>query len=125
MANHRRDTKPELAVRSRLHALGYRYRVDFRALPPHRLRVDIAFTRSKIAVMIDGCFWHSCPVHATIPKSNAAYWGPKLRRNVERDIENNRLLADAGWIVLRYWEHEPASSVVKQIVTTVAAIRDG
>lgn len=125
LANRRRDTRPELAVRSRLHALGYRYRVDFRALDRQRLRVDIAFTRAKVAVLIDGCFWHSCPDHATFPKSNSTYWHPKLRRNAERDIENSRLLAEAGWLVLRFWEHESPESVVDTIAGVLEAKKGG
>lgn len=122
-ANHRRDTRPELAVRQRLHARGWRYRVDFRLAPPLRVRADVVFTRALIAVFIDGCFWHSCPVHRTEPKTNAEYWGPKLARNVERDRETDRALAELGWRVLRFWEHEDADAVVVRIEAELRAAR--
>ena len=120
VANRRRDTSPELAVRRSLHALGLRYRVDFAPLGGRR-RADIVFTRQRIAVFIDGCFWHGCPDHATIPKRNASYWVPKLRRNIERDRETDSLLRAAGWTVLRYWEHEDALSVARWIAHNVQA----
>lgn len=115
-SNRSRDTKPEIAVRKRLHAAGLRYRVDYRLLPPLRTRADIVFTRRRVAVFIDGCFWHRCPVHASSPKLNSGYWGPKLDRNAERDAEVNTALTYAGWTVLRYWEHEPAKDVAQDIV---------
>lgn len=118
-SNRSRNTSPELKVRRRLHAAGLRYRVDYRLLPPLRIRADIVFTRSRIAVFIDGCFWHSCPTHASAPKRNAAYWGPKLKRNVERDRETDASLAAAGWTVLRFWEHEPADEVARAILLEV------
>lgn len=118
VANRGRDTSPELAVRRSLHALGLRYRVDFAPLGGRR-RADIVFTRQRTAVFIDGCFWHGCPDHATIPKSNVAYWAPKLRRNFERDRETDSLLRAAGWTVLRYWEHEDAQIVARSIADNV------
>ncbi|WP_144783761.1 very short patch repair endonuclease [Microbacterium sp. BH-3-3-3] len=110
VAHRRRDTYPKLAVRRNLHALGLRYRADFAPLGGRR-RANIVFTRQRTAVFIDGCFWHGCPDHATIPKSNTAYWVPKLRRNIERDRETVSSLRAAGWTVLRYWEHEGAQIV--------------
>src|SRR6478609_2227534 len=107
-ANRRRDTGPELGVRRLLHARGLRYRVDF-APEGTRNRADIVFTRAHIAVFIDGCFWHGCPVHGTRPKSNQLYWDAKLRRNAERDAEVTARLTLLDWSVLRYWEHEPPS----------------
>ncbi|MGN8026220.1 very short patch repair endonuclease [Microbacterium sp. 22242] len=114
LANRRRDTSPELAVRQRIHAAGLRYRVDF---PPigGRRRADIVFTKRKVAVFIDGCFWHGCPIHATFPKRNSEYWLPKLQRNIERDRDTDAQLQDAGWIVLRFWEHEAPDAVAQQI----------
>lgn len=115
--NRRRDTKPELEVRRLLHAAGLRYRVDYRLAPPLRVRGDIVFTRAKLVVFIDGCFWHGCPEHRTIPKRNADYWGPKLARNIERDRETDAALEALGWTVLRFWEHErpnEASSRVRE-----------
>lgn len=120
LSNRRRDTGPELSVRRILHAHGHRYRVDYRALPARRWHVDIAFTRIRLAVFIDGCFWHGCPQHATIPKSNADYWVPKLARNIERDRECNAALVEAGWVVRRYWEHERPEEVAESIAQAIA-----
>ncbi len=102
----RRDTAPEMELRRRLHAAGFRYRVDHQPLPGLRRRADIVFTRKKVAVFVDGCFWHRCPEHGTMPASNAEWWEAKLARNVERDAETDRLLAEEGWTVIRVWEHE-------------------
>ena len=115
LSNKARDTKPELAVRRALHARGYRYRVDMRPSTQTRSRADIVFTRQRIAVFIDGCFWHGCQIHATTPKTNADYWLPKLKRNVERDLEVTGSLVSLGWTVLRFWEHELPGEVVQQI----------
>jgi DNA mismatch endonuclease (patch repair protein) len=119
LGNKGRDTKPELAVRRLLHARGYRYRVDYRPIRELRSRAEVAFTRRKIAVFIDGCFWHVCPIHATHPNANADYWGPKLARNVERDAETTVELQAAGWTVLRYWEHEAPEKVAAAIETAL------
>jgi DNA mismatch endonuclease, patch repair protein len=119
-ANRRTDTKPELALRAALHALGYRYRKDFRLdLPLRRVRPDVAFTRRKVAVFIDGCFWHACPEHGSKPKSNEWYWSPKLARNVERDRAADEALAQAGWTVVRLWEHTPLVDAVALVVDAV------
>ncbi|GIG36289.1 hypothetical protein Cpa01nite_16700 [Cellulomonas pakistanensis] len=101
----RRDTAPELALRRELHRLGLRYRVD-RALPgmPRR-RADVVFTAARLAVFVDGCFWHACPDHATQPASNAAWWREKLATNVARDRDTDARLTAQGWEVLRFWEH--------------------
>lgn len=116
--NRGRDTSPELAVRRLLHAAGLRYRVDFAPLGGRR-RADIVFTRKRIAVFIDGCFWHGCPIHATRPKANADYWGQKLDRNIERDLETTASLQSAGWTVLRFWEHEAPTDVAETISRAV------
>lgn len=113
--NKRKDTAPELAVRRRLHAMGLRYRIDHPPVPGLRRRADIVFTRRRIAVFIDGCFWHSCPLHATTPKQNAEYWLPKLATNVERDRDTDARLTAAGWTVLRYWEHEAPELIAAEI----------
>lgn len=123
LSNRHRDTKPELAVRQLLHAQGLRYRVDHRVLPGQRLRVDIAFTRRRLAVLIDGCFWHGCPSHATYPKSNVDYWLPKLERNRQRDLETNLALAEAGWVVLRFWEHERTKDIADAISEKLEELR--
>ncbi len=115
LSNKARDTKPELLIRQALHARGYRYRVDLRPSDKVRSRADILFTKQKIAIFIDGCFWHGCPIHATAPKANADYWLPKLKRNVERDLEVTSALELLGWTVLRFWEHETAGEVVERI----------
>ena len=117
-SNRGRDTKPEVAVRRLLHAAGLRYRVDFAPIGGRR-RADIVFTRKHVAVFIDGCFWHGCPFHATRPKANADYWGPKLDRNIERDRETTAALESAGWAVLRFWEHETPSDVATSIATVI------
>lgn len=111
-----------MAIRRLLHSRGLRYRVDYRPGKFTRSRADIAFTRQRIAVFVDGCFWHGCPAHRTLPVSNAGYWTPKLARNIERDREANALLASNGWRVLRFWEHENVDSVVERIVR---AVREG
>lgn len=107
LANRRTDTKPEIALRSELHRRGLRFRKDFRLdLGSVKPRPDIVFTRSKVAVFVDGCFWHSCAEHrGKTPKTNAEYWATKLARNVERDLENDVALRSAGWTVVRLWEH--------------------
>lgn len=119
LGNKRRDTIPELEVRRLLHAAGLRYRVDFAPSLDKRRRADIVFTRSRIAVFIDGCFWHGCPEHATRPRTNADYWTPKLQRNRERDVQTTNDLQQQGWIVLRFWEHEDPSQVAAVIISEV------
>ena len=120
-ANRRVDTAPELALRSELHRLGLRFRKDLLLkLGAGRVRPDIVFTRSKVAVFVDGCFWHLCPEHGQIPKANRAYWEPKLVRNVERDRRNDATLIEDGWRVLRFFEHVPiqdAAALVRAAVT--------
>lgn len=115
LGNRSRDTRPELLIRRALHARGFRFRVDLRPEPSLRTRADIVFTRRRIAVYIDGCFWHGCPLHATTPKSNESYWLPKLARNAERDAQSTASLEERGWLVLRFWEHESVDAVVARI----------
>jgi DNA mismatch endonuclease (patch repair protein) len=115
----RRDTGCELAVRRILHASGLRYRVDCRPEPSLRRRADIVFTKRRIAVFIDGCFWHGCPDHGTTPHSNADWWLSKIERNKTRDLDTNARLKDAGWTVLRFWEHESPDSVAQSIIDSV------
>lgn len=115
-ANRRNDTKPEVRVRSILHRRGLRFRKDLPIKAGTRTtRPDIVFTRQRVAVYIHGCFWHLCPVHGTLPKSNRDYWVPKLEGNVERDYANERALKDAGWTVLQAWEHEPPEAVADRV----------
>lgn len=122
-ANRRRDTAPEWAVRRRLHARGLRYRVDFRVAPPLHVRPDIVFTKARVAIFIDGCFWHGCPLHGTSPKRNAQYWGPKIEGNAARDERDTFRLEQLGWLVLRFWEHEDPQTVAERIETAVSVCR--
>ncbi|MEU1305711.1 MULTISPECIES: very short patch repair endonuclease [Streptomyces] len=114
-----KDTACELAVRRLLHAAGLRYRVEYPVPGMARRRIDVAFTSIKVAVLIDGCFWHGCPQHATQPKSNAEWWRQKLDRNMARDRETTEHLAAAGWEVLRFWEHETPEDVARRIAAAV------
>lgn len=111
----RRNTKPELALRRELHRLGLRYYVDRPVMLGVRRRADVVFTKARVAVFIDGCFWHGCPQHATAPKANAAWWAEKLQANVTRDRDTDRRLQLAGWVVVRIWEHEAAASAAELI----------
>lgn len=122
-ANRRRDTEPELAVRRLLHSQGLRYRVDFPIRPDQGrlVRPDIAFTKARVAVFIDGCFWHGCPEHGRRTGGvNGSYWGPKIARNRERDAEQASRLSAGGWMVMRFWEHEAAPEVAGRIAGAVA-----
>ena len=115
--NRKRDTKPEIALRAALHRGGLRFRKDFPLRPDtgRLIRADVVFPRRRVAVFVDGCFWHDCPEHGTRPRVNEGYWRPKLCRNVERDRETDDRLQRAGWLVVRVWEHEEVSDVVVQI----------
>lgn len=121
-AIRRRDTKPELELRRALHGLGMRFRVDHRLdLPGGRARPDIAFTRRRVAIFVDGCFFHGCPEHGNRRSiKNAEYWVPKLEGNVVRDRRTDDALRDAGWTVVRIWEHEPLESAVEKVRSAVA-----
>jgi DNA mismatch endonuclease, patch repair protein len=114
----RRDTGPEMAIRRLLHARGLRYRVDA-ALPGMRRRADLLFSSARVAVFVDGCFWHGCPDHGTQPKSNAAWWAEKISSNIERDRDTDRRLARDGWIVVRVWEHEASERAAARIAEAI------
>lgn len=116
-----RDTKPELGLRRELHRRGLRYRVDVAPLPGLRRRADVVFARRKVAVFVDGCFWHRCPDHGTDPKNNSDWWRAKLDRNVERDRDTDAALRAAGWHVARVWEHEDMAAAATTIAAVVAA----
>jgi DNA mismatch endonuclease, patch repair protein len=118
-ANRGRDTGPELAVRRALHAMGLRYRVDHPLPFDRRRRADIAFTRAKVAVFIDGCFWHGCPEHGTTPRTNSRFWSEKIERNRERDTDTTKRLDELGWTVLRFWEHEDPDESAERIARLV------
>lgn len=115
IANKRRDTKPELALRSILHSRGLRFRVDCSPMKGVRSRADLVFTKAKIAVFVDGCFWHGCAEHFIMPKTNSEYWSAKIAGNTARDKVVNQSLADAGWTVMRVWEHENANAAADRI----------
>lgn len=102
----RRDTAPELALRRELHRRGLRYRLQAKVPGNNRRTIDIAFTRARLAVYVDGCFWHGCQTHGTQPRTNSAWWQWKIDRNRARDSDTDRALAEAGWAVIRVWEHE-------------------
>ncbi|MEV8630658.1 very short patch repair endonuclease [Streptosporangium sp. NPDC051023] len=119
-ANRRANTKPEVVLRSALHRLGYRYRKDFRLdLESVKVKPDIVFTARKVAVFVDGCFWHVCPEHGRQPTTNEWYWTPKLRRNMERDQTVNAALEAAGWQVVRLWEHESLPTAVEAVIAAL------
>lgn len=117
----RRDTGVELAIRRRLHALGYRYRVDHRLEPSLRVRGDLVFTRRKVVVFVDGCFWHGCPAHSTEPKTNADWWREKIAANRARDGRNTKALEALGWTVIRIWEHVLVDEAVSRIRAAVSS----
>lgn len=108
----RRDTGPERRLRAELHRRGMRFRANVRGLPG---RPDIAFTRARLAIFVDGCFWHACPRHGVLPKSNREWWREKLERNVHRDREKDAALAELGWSPLHVWEHEDVDQVADRI----------
>ena len=117
--NRDRDTLPELRVRRAVHASGLRYRVSTRPVADLRISADMVFRRSRVAVFIDGCFWHGCPEHSSTPRTNVEYWAAKIAANRDRDARAGRLLAAAGWTVVRVWEHEDPRHGVARIRNAV------
>lgn len=119
-----RDTAGELAVRRILHALGLRYRVDAAPIPGMRRRADLVFRPSKVAVFIDGCFWHGCPEHSgRTPRSNTLYWTSKIAKNKQRDAETDALLVASDWLPIRAWEHEDPRIVAERVSRAVVSRR--
>ncbi|MFF0671672.1 very short patch repair endonuclease [Streptomyces tendae] len=118
-----RDTKPERLVRRLVHAQGLRFRVAARPLPELRRTADMVFRPARVAVFIDGCYWHGCPEHYVPPKTNQGYWSEKVLRNVERDRDTDQQLRAAGWLVLRFWEHESAEECSHTVCEAVTARR--
>ena len=114
-----KDTAAEQALRSLLHRRGFRYRVDY-PLPGLRRRADIAFPSKRVAVMVDGCFWHGCPEHGTWPKENAGWWREKIERNRARDRDTDAKLAEAGWVSVRVWEHEDPAGAAARIAAVLS-----
>ncbi|WP_405001189.1 very short patch repair endonuclease [Isoptericola haloaureus] len=116
----RKDTAPEVALRRLLHARGLRYRVAWPVPGQRRRTIDIAFTRARVAVFVDGCFWHGCPDHGTEPSANSEWWASKLAANRTRDLDTNAVLDAAGWAVIRVWEHESPREAADRVAATVA-----
>lgn len=117
----RANTKPEVALRQALHRAGFRFRKDYPIRADSVLvRPDIAFTRRRVAVFVDGCFWHKCPAHGQIPATNTSFWAAKLAANVDRDRRQDQLLAAAGWRVVRIWEH---ATVEDGVLAVASAFR--
>jgi DNA mismatch endonuclease (patch repair protein) len=120
--NKARDTRPELALRSALHRQGLRFRCDREIrMDDVRVRPDVVFVARRVAIFLDGCYWHRCPQHGTAPRTNAGYWTEKLDRNVARDRRVDAALDAAGWRVVRIWEHE---SVVDAVDAVLQALKD-
>ena len=120
----RKNTAPEVEVRRELHARGVRFRTDVKLERDLRTRADIAWRRLKLAIFIDGCFWHGCPEHATRPAANAEWWAVKLDGNIARDRRTDAILADRGWTVLRFWEHQAPADVADAIVAVLRGLRN-
>jgi DNA mismatch endonuclease (patch repair protein) len=118
-----RDTRPEMELRHELHRRGHRYRIDAPPDPSLRGRADILFRPAKVAVYVDGCFWHGCSEHGVLPKSNREWWRAKLLRTAERDRATERTLRDLGWEVVRIWEHEDPIAAADRVEKTLAAGR--
>lgn len=119
-----RNNKRERALRSELYRRGLRFRLHQQLLPSRRRSVDIAIPSSRIAVFVDGCFWHGCPEHGTWPKNNADWWRAKIDGNIARDRDTDRKLADAGWTVVRVWEHEKVEIAADRIEAAVRRSND-
>jgi DNA mismatch endonuclease, patch repair protein len=117
--NKGRDTRPELALRSAVHALGMRYRVGLRPVPRVRRTADIVFTKARVAVFLDGCFWHGCPDHHRPARKNSDFWITKIEGNRARDADTDSLLRGAGWQVLRIWEHEDPVAAARTILKAI------
>jgi DNA mismatch endonuclease (patch repair protein) len=114
-----RETDPEKLLRSVLHRRGLRFRKDLRLEPPLKITADIVFTKQRVCVFIDGCFWHGCPLHFEVPKTNSDWWREKIEDNRARDIRQTRQLEDCGWTVLRYWEHDLTSENLPEVCNKI------
>jgi DNA mismatch endonuclease (patch repair protein) len=122
-SNRSRDTKPELALRSAVHARGLRYRVSAKPLTGLRRTADLVFPSAKVAVFLDGCFWHGCPEHHTVATANATFWADKVEGNRARDRDTDSRLADAGWVSVRVWEHEDPAEAARRVEDVVRTRR--
>ncbi|MDT0377209.1 very short patch repair endonuclease [Streptomyces sp. DSM 42041] len=123
--NKGRDTTVELRLRSLLHRQGLRFRVDVRPLSNERFRADILFTKCRVAVFVDGCFWHGCPAHHRPSKKNSEFWRRKIEGNRQRDERTTEVLKTAGWTVLRVWEHEDPELAAARVLAVVREQRTG
>jgi DNA mismatch endonuclease, patch repair protein len=123
-ANRGRDTGPERAVRSVLHGRGLRFRVCAPLPFDRRRRADITFTRVGLFVFIDGCYWHGCPEHFVMPKTNSQFWRDKIERNRHRDEDTSRRLVSMGFTVLRFWEHKAPKEIAEQVFQTYQTLRE-
>jgi DNA mismatch endonuclease, patch repair protein len=122
--NRKKNTRPELALRSALHRRGVRFRLGGVVTAGGvRVAPDLVFRQARVAIFVDGCFFHSCPDHGNAPRANVAYWAPKLARNVERDSQVNDALVAEGWTVIRTWEHEDSRAAADRIAATLAGAR--
>lgn len=119
-----RGTRPELAIRSALFRMGLRYRVDARPLKGVRRKADLVFASARLAVFVDGCFWHGCPLHGTWPKANAEFWRAKIEANQRRDADTDRRLTEAGWTFIRVWEHEDPATAAARIAEVLRSISE-
>lgn len=115
----RRDTAPEIALRRELFRRGLRYRVDRPLEGQRRRRADLTFVGARVAVFVDGCFWHGCAEHGTAPKANAGWWADKLARNQSRDRDTDHYLEARGWTVVRVWEHEDPVAAADRVERAV------
>jgi len=118
-AAKQRDTGPEIALRSALHRMGLRFRVDARPLKGLPRRADAVFRSARVAVFVDGCYWHGCPIHGTWPKAHADFWRTKIEDNRRRDEDTDRRLGEAGWCSIRVWEHEELNEAATKICEIV------
>lgn len=118
-----KGTDAEVALRQELYRIGLRYRVNFEVLKKPRRLADVAFPGLRIAIFVDGCFWHGCPEHASWPKQNAEFWREKIEANRHRDADTNERLRSMGWMVLRFWEHESPVEAAEVVAKTVAVAR--
>jgi DNA mismatch endonuclease (patch repair protein) len=123
-ATRQRDTPAEVALRSALHRLGLRFRVQRRPVAGLKRRADIVFAPARVAVFVDGCFWHGCPEHATWPKKNALWWREKIEGNRKRDADTDEQLAAAGWLSVRVWGHEKPAEAAERVADIVRARRE-
>jgi DNA mismatch endonuclease (patch repair protein) len=118
-----KGTRCEIELRKALHAKGLRYRLQVPLLTKPRRVVDIVFPSARLAVFVDGCFWHGCPEHASWPKNNADFWREKIETNRSRDVDTDQRLAALGWETVRIWEHEDATEAANRIAELVDARR--